>query len=347
MYDADYENYRQELKEEYEQEFVLKHGDEMSHHSDGVVRDTTKGKVKFPLVFPKGVAKKDQLFWRVAMLYTTGGERYGDRNWENSEGEDTLAHHEEALWRHFMSFYFEEDTEEDHAAAIVWNINAVELTRRKIREAAARNKDMLLGRETAGHSADLDLLYDLAEKYGFELVDKNDPPHVHEDNGTVEGCPGCFSEPVRREPNYDPLDFTKGEYSGLSSSPVPQMPGPWQPVPVHSVPKLATEGIPVDKIYHNNFVQKTAYEVEWRDGDTVELAPGNYWLEKIPGKNNVRWVYRDSDKKWHFTSSVIEGDIVRSTKYLLEEFAPVKVVEGHLKGLTFDTSGKWAWHHGD
>ena len=95
-------------------------------------RDTQKGKRLFTLMFPKGVPFAQQLIVRVADLYTRGAEKYGGRNWENSKSPDSLAHHEDSLWRHFMAFYFEEDTEEDHAAAIVWNINAVELTRRNL-----------------------------------------------------------------------------------------------------------------------------------------------------------------------------------------------------------------------
>jgi hypothetical protein len=73
-----------------------------------------------------------QLIVRVAELYTRGAKKYGDRNWENSKAPDTLEHHEEALWRHFMNFYFGVQDGEDHAAAIVWNINAVEVTRRNL-----------------------------------------------------------------------------------------------------------------------------------------------------------------------------------------------------------------------
>lgn len=131
--------------------FVTKDSGEKAVHSDGVQRDTQAGKTKFTLLFPRGVAMKDQLVTRIAELYTRGGEKYGDRNWENSCAPDTLDHHLDALWRHFMSFFFEENTEEDHAAAIFWNINAVELTRRNIRkfeEAKEVNKQQI--EETLG-----------------------------------------------------------------------------------------------------------------------------------------------------------------------------------------------------
>lgn len=104
-------------------------------HSDGVQRDAQQGKTLYPLMFPRDVPMKEQLIVRVAELYTRGAEKYGDRNWEKSSASDTLGHHLEALWRHFMNFVFDVQDGEDHAAAIVWNINAVELTRRNLKAA--------------------------------------------------------------------------------------------------------------------------------------------------------------------------------------------------------------------
>ena len=117
---------------EDDEEYVTRDSGEKAVHSDGVQRDTQNGKTLFTLLFPKGVPMAQQLMVRVAKLYTRGAEKYGDRNWENSRSADTLAHHEDALWRHFMNFYFGIQDGEDHAAAIVWNINAVELNRRNL-----------------------------------------------------------------------------------------------------------------------------------------------------------------------------------------------------------------------
>jgi len=117
--------------------YVTRDSGEKAVHSDGVQRDKESGKTKFTLMFPEGVPMEQQLIVRVAELYTRGAEKYGDRNWENSCAPDTLVHHRDALWRHFMNFYFDVQDGEDHAAAIVWNINAVELTRRNIELAKA------------------------------------------------------------------------------------------------------------------------------------------------------------------------------------------------------------------
>lgn len=136
MYDADYENYLEEVdiahRAAFPERYVTRDSGEKAVHSDGVQRDTQAGKVKFPLMFPRDVPMREQLIWRIAELYTRGGRKYGDRNWEKSASQDTLEHHTEALWRHFMKFFFDVQDGEDHAAAIVWNINAVELARRNL-----------------------------------------------------------------------------------------------------------------------------------------------------------------------------------------------------------------------
>lgn len=164
MWDPELEQDAQESNDRQVADFVTLDSGEKAVHSDGVQRDTTKGKTKFTLMFPHGVPKRDQLIVRIAELYTRGGDKYGDRNWENSSSEETLAHHLDALWRHFMEFYFDEPSPEDHAAAVVWNINAVEMTRRRLREA----RDGSLDRVPS-------------------VYEDNDPPYVYKPPGNYGG----------------------------------------------------------------------------------------------------------------------------------------------------------------
>lgn len=126
-----------EFEDDASRDYVTHQQGEQAVHSDGVRRDTQDNKTLYTLMFPKGVPMSEQLIVRVAELYTRGGAKHGKRNWENSRAEDTLEHHTEALWRHFMKFFFDVQDGEDHAAAIVWNVNAVDLTRRNLAKAAA------------------------------------------------------------------------------------------------------------------------------------------------------------------------------------------------------------------
>lgn len=173
MYDADYEQYKRELLEEAEAawpddglnwlepgqkdlrgkydagleelenksysnspDYVTKDSGKKAVHADGVQRDTEAGKPRFDLFLPEGVPFDEQLLTRVAWLYERGAAKYGDRNWEKSETEETLAHHRAAFLRHVFKFYFGVEDGEDHAAAVVWNVNAMDLTRRKIKAKA-------------------------------------------------------------------------------------------------------------------------------------------------------------------------------------------------------------------
>jgi hypothetical protein len=143
VYDEDYESFMMSERSRLGVErpvnykppanpYEVKDSGAKAEYGDGMHRDSTEGKPKFRLMWPKGVPYDEQLMVRVARLYEAGGRKYGDRNWEKSSTEESLAHHEEALERHFHKFLNEVYDGEDHAAAIVWNINAVLLTRRNI-----------------------------------------------------------------------------------------------------------------------------------------------------------------------------------------------------------------------
>jgi hypothetical protein len=173
---------------EDEPDYVTRDSGEKAVHSDGVQRDTNKGKRLFTLMFPKGVPMAQQLIVRVADLYTRGAEKYGDRNWENSKSADTLAHHEDALWRHFMNFYFGVQDGEDHAAAIVWNINAVELTRRNLQGSEVRQERVITPENITDEEADAALRAAAREAYDPEAPGNPRPQMCDQIPSTR--CPG-------------------------------------------------------------------------------------------------------------------------------------------------------------
>lgn len=131
MYDPVFDSDAQE-PEAAAGEFTISDSGQQASYSDGMRRDTTEGKPNFDLMLPEGVSYEETLLYRVAMHYTRGGQKYGDRNWEQSSTPDSLQHHRSALWRHFVKFMTDVQDGEDHAAAIVWNVNAILLTQRNI-----------------------------------------------------------------------------------------------------------------------------------------------------------------------------------------------------------------------
>lgn len=130
--DADYDDWADNDYPGPTNKYTTKDSGKMAEYGDGMRRDTTEGKPQFRLMWPKGIPFEEQLITRVAHLYARGAEKYGDRNWEKSSTPESLGHHEEALERHFHKFLEDVQDGEDHAAAVVWNVNAVLLTRRNI-----------------------------------------------------------------------------------------------------------------------------------------------------------------------------------------------------------------------
>lgn len=77
----------------------------------GAQRDTDIGKPRLSLI------PTEELL-RVASHYTKGGEKYGFDNWK--KGMKTSVYYDSAQ-RHLLKWW-KGDTDEDHMAAVVWNV---------------------------------------------------------------------------------------------------------------------------------------------------------------------------------------------------------------------------------
>jgi hypothetical protein len=115
-------------------QYTTKDSGEKRVHASGMVRDQDQDKPAFHLILPKDVPFEDQMLTRLAALYTRGAVRYGGRNWELSCTEEDEEHIAGSLFRHVIHLLCG-DTDEDHAAAVMWNVNALELARRNQRQA--------------------------------------------------------------------------------------------------------------------------------------------------------------------------------------------------------------------
>jgi hypothetical protein len=187
MYDADEQAFYDEqdaaYRERHPDEFEVRDSGKKAVYSDGNQRDDPAGKPRFDLLYPRGMEYEETLLYRVAMHYMRGGQKYGDRNWEKSSTEESLLAHETALHRHFTKFALGIEDGEDHAAAIVWNLQAILYTRWRLKQridasvppvavnsgntpTRQETLDKLMGRETAEHSAELDKIQDEATDSG-------------------------------------------------------------------------------------------------------------------------------------------------------------------------------------
>jgi len=90
----------------------------------GMVRDTTDGKTMWHLVADGPMLK------RYAALMTRGAVKYTAGNWLKADGAEERARFRESAFRHFMQWFLGE-TDEDHAAAVWFNINGAEMVANK------------------------------------------------------------------------------------------------------------------------------------------------------------------------------------------------------------------------
>ena len=116
--------------------FITKDSGQRATFDSGMQRDTEQGKARFDLMIPNGVPYADQFLTRVAELMGRGAEKYDDRNWEQANSLEELARMKSSAYRHFMQWVCGE-TDEDHAAAVVFNLIAFETTALKMERSAA------------------------------------------------------------------------------------------------------------------------------------------------------------------------------------------------------------------
>lgn len=87
--------------------------------TSGMQRDTSEGKINYSLVYD------GPMLTRWAALLTRGAIKYLVRNWMKGDGQEEFNRARESAARHFAQ-WMQGDTDEDHAAAVYFNINAAE-----------------------------------------------------------------------------------------------------------------------------------------------------------------------------------------------------------------------------
>jgi len=103
-------------------EFIVKDSGKRESYESGMVRDTAEGKIDYSLVYDGPMLKR----W--AEHLTKGAKKYAVRNWMKATGEAELERFRESAARHFAQ-WMEGEVDEDHAAAVLFNINGYEYVR--------------------------------------------------------------------------------------------------------------------------------------------------------------------------------------------------------------------------
>jgi hypothetical protein len=104
--------------------FAIKDSGERQQFASGMVRDTQGGKTDY------WRALDGPMFERWAEHLTKGAVKYPDvaplvPNWTLAEGAEEIARFKASALRHFLQ-WFRGETDEDHAAAVFFNINGAE-----------------------------------------------------------------------------------------------------------------------------------------------------------------------------------------------------------------------------
>lgn len=113
-------------------EYETKDSGKRESYDSGMVRDTQDGKPDFSLIFPD-MPYAEQPMTRFASLMTRGAEKYGRRNWQVANSEEELERFRASAFRHFVQWLTGEE-DEDHMAAVMFNLVACEHTKYVIRK---------------------------------------------------------------------------------------------------------------------------------------------------------------------------------------------------------------------
>lgn len=121
-------------------DFTTKDSGVRHDYDSGMRRDSQDGKARFDLLLPLGIPYEEQFLTRVAYLMTRGAVKYGFRNWEKANSADELERFRGSAQRHLMQYVMGE-TDEDHAAAVVFNLLAAITTEWRIEQARGASAD--------------------------------------------------------------------------------------------------------------------------------------------------------------------------------------------------------------
>ncbi|MDE2098128.1 MAG: hypothetical protein KGL39_12815 [Patescibacteria group bacterium] len=105
----------------------------------GMMRDTQEGKPRFDLLLPEGIPFDQQFLTRCAQHLTNGAKKYSQRNWELARTPEELDRYKASAFRHLVQ-WLNGEADEDHAAAVFFNLMGAEFVKWHLANAAARRE---------------------------------------------------------------------------------------------------------------------------------------------------------------------------------------------------------------
>ena len=105
-------------REGKDKKFITKDSGKRILYKSGFNRDIQDGKPRYDLIPPAMIK-------RIAELYMRGAVKYGDNNWQKAKTPEEMQRFKASAWRHFVQ-YMSGETDEDHMAAVCFNLFALE-----------------------------------------------------------------------------------------------------------------------------------------------------------------------------------------------------------------------------
>lgn len=113
--------------------FITKDSGKRQEYKSGMRRDTQENKPRYDLLVPENTP--NNMLYRWAMLMERGMDKYGYRNWEKANSQEELIRFKASAFRHFMQ-WMNGEFDEDHPAAVLFNIQAAEYVKQKLIKSA-------------------------------------------------------------------------------------------------------------------------------------------------------------------------------------------------------------------
>ncbi len=104
----------------------------------GMQREIQSGKPRFDLIIPEGIPYDELVLTRWAKLMERGVQKYSARNWEKACTKEELDRFKSSAFRHFIQ-WFADEMDEDHMAAILFNIQGAEFVKYKLQNKGEKN----------------------------------------------------------------------------------------------------------------------------------------------------------------------------------------------------------------
>jgi len=111
--------------------FITKDSGKREEYDSGMRRDTQDGKPRFDLLLVPEIPYELQFLTRLGQLLARGADKYGDRNWQKANSVEELERFVASGLRHMVQWASGE-VDEDHAAAVAFNLMAAEYVKWKL-----------------------------------------------------------------------------------------------------------------------------------------------------------------------------------------------------------------------